>query len=174
MNRLPQASRVPAGTVASAVSVSADELAQRVALLRRFRELLIQQRERFHGYLAALEQEQAVIETGSADELLAHVELEEQIVADIFSIQKVIDPLEDMYQAAIPVSPADDIPALRSALENLKSQAAARSAQNRDLLSSRMAEIRAEITSLRNNPFANVSRSMYQNAVSASLVDISG
>jgi hypothetical protein len=157
-----------------AASIDANELAQRVALLRRFRELLIRQKEHFQGYLAALEKQQAVIESGSAEELLAHVELEEQIVADIFSIQKVIDPLEDMYQAAIPFAPADDVPALKSALENLKNQAVTQFAHNRDLLSSRMAEIRAEIKSLRNNPFANQARSMYQNSVSASLVDISG
>jgi hypothetical protein len=158
----------------TAAPVGADELVQRVALLRRFRELLIQQRERFQGYLAALEKQQAVIESGSAEELLAHVELEEQIVAHIFSIQKVIDPLEEMYQADIPSPPADDVPALKNALENLKNQAVVRSAHNRELLSSRMAEIRAEITSLRNNPFAAMPRSAYQDTVSASLVDISG
>jgi len=158
----------------SATPISADELAQRVAILRRFRELLIQQRERFHNYLAALEKQQNVIESGSIEELLAHVELEEQIIADIFSIQKVIDPLEDMYQSAIPYSSGDDIPALKVTLENLKSQAAARSVHNRDLLSSRMAEIRTEIAELRNNPFANKVRSAYENSMSASLIDIKG
>jgi hypothetical protein len=169
------ASVTPVGVTPTGVTpVDANELARRVALLRRFRELLIRQREHFQGYLAALEKQQTVIESGSAEELLAHVELEEQIVADIFSIQKVIDPLEDMYQAVIPLSPADDVPALKSALENLKNQAAIRFTQNKDLLSSRMAQMRAEIKNLRNNPFANQARSMYQNSVSASLVDISG
>jgi hypothetical protein len=180
INRFPPKHTTQSGvtpvsiTPADVAPIDADELAQRVALLRRFRELLIRQKEHFQGYVAALEKQQAVIESGSAEELLAHVELEEQIVADIFSLQKVIDPLEDMYQAAIPFPPADDVPALKSALENLKNQAATQSAHNRVLLSSRMAEIRAEITSLRNNPFASQARSMYQNSVSASLVDISG
>ncbi|MDR0495236.1 MAG: flagellar biosynthesis protein FlgN [Treponema sp.] len=154
--------------------IDEDELAQRVALLRRFRELLMQQRERFQGYLATLEKQQRVIESGSADELLAYVELEEQMVADIFSIQKVIDPLEEMYRAAVPLSSAGDVPSLKTTLESLKNQAVTRSAHNRELLSTRMAEIRAEIKGLRNNPFANLSRSMYQNSVTASLVDISG
>ena len=159
---------------AKKTAVSEDELAQRVSILRRFRELLIQQRERFHNYLSALEKQQTVIESGSIEELLAHVELEEQIIADIFSIQKVIDPLEDMYQSVIPLSSGDDIPTLKVTLENLKSQAAIRSAHNRDLLSSRMTEIRNEIAELRNNPFANKARSAYQNSVSATLVDIKG
>jgi hypothetical protein len=154
--------------------ISADELSQRVAILHRFRELLIQQRQRFYSYLSALEKQEAVIESGTTEELLAHVELEEQIVADIFSMQKVIDPLEDMYQSAIPYASGDDIPAIKITLENLKNQAAAQFAHNRDLLSTRMASIRAEITNLRNNPFTSASRSLYQNTVTASFVDIQG
>ncbi|MDR0290018.1 MAG: flagellar biosynthesis protein FlgN [Treponema sp.] len=171
---LPRTSTVSALGASVGVPISADELDQRVAILRRFRELLLKQRERFSNYLVTLEKQETVIESGSPDELIAQVELEEQIVADIFSIQKVIDPLENMYQAAIPFSTEDDIPALKITLESLKNQAAARSAHNRGLLSTRMAAIRAEITTLRNNPFANVSRSMYQNSVSASLIDIQG
>ena len=166
---------------ATTQTISAEELAQRVAVLRRFRELLVQQRERFHRYLALLDKQETVIQTGSAAELLTQVELEEQIVTDILSIQKVIDPLETLYQAAVfstttatAAAPADDVPTLKVTLENLKSQAAARSAHNRDLLSARMVELRSEITELRNNPLANASRSKYQNSVSASLVDISG
>jgi hypothetical protein len=155
-------------------TISEDELAQRVAIVRRFRELLIQQRERFHNYLAVLEKQQTIIKTGSAEELLAQVELEEQIVADIFSIQKVIDPLDNMYRTVIPFSSADDVPALKVALENLKTRAISQFAYNKDLLSSRMAELRTEITALKNNPFVGASRSSYQNSVIASLVDIEG
>ena len=156
-----------------AVKVSKNELAQRVTVLRRFRELLLQQRERFQRYIASLEQQQAAIKSGNTDELLAHVELEEQIVADIFSIQKVIDPLENLYNDASSISPADDIPALKTALEDLKNQAAKRAAQNRELLSSRMAEIRSEISGLRNNPFSGTT-SRRSHSGSASMIDIEG
>lgn len=154
--------------------VNADELSQRVALLRRFRELLLRQRERFQKYLLTLEQQQTAIESGSTEEILAHVELEEQIVSDIFSIQKVIDPLESMYHAASLASPADDVPALKTTLEDLKNRAVTQAARNRELLSTRMADLRTEITGLRNNPFAGVSRSFYQNTGTASLIDIEG
>ena len=162
--------------VNSAESVNEEELARRVAILRRFRELLLQQRERFQSYLAALDKQQTVIKSGNTDELLAHVELEEQIVADIFSIQKVIDPLESIYNASISsaTAPVDDVPALKITLEDLRNQAAARAVRNRELLSVRMASIRSEITDLRNNPFANTSRSRYHHSGVASLVDIKG
>ncbi|MCL2128193.1 MAG: flagellar biosynthesis protein FlgN [Treponema sp.] len=163
--------------------LSEAELGRRVAVLKRFRELLIRQRERFSNYLEVLEKQQNVIASGSAEDLLSHVEMEEGIVADIFTLQKVIDPLEAMYRAISPGAPGsstpgsgipgDDVPALKAALEGLKNQAVARSGRNRELLSARMAEIRGEITALRNNPFAQgARRSLYQN--SPSLVDIRG
>jgi hypothetical protein len=157
-------------------AISEDELAQRVAILKRFRELLVQQRERFRRYLVTLEKQQAVIETGSSGELADYIEQEEQIIADIFSIQKVIDPLEEMYNAAVPVSSssADDVPALKSALKELKDQVAVRSAHNRELLSARMDILRSEIIELRNNPLANAARSAFSHSGTASIIDIEG
>jgi hypothetical protein len=158
---------------ADTAPISADEVARRVAVLRRFRELLIKQRERFHSYIDILERQQTVIESGTVDELLAHVELEEQIVKDILSIQKVIDPLENLYNAGFS-SPVDDVPALKITLESLKNQAITRSLRNRELLSTRMADLRIEISSLKNNPFTGTSRTLYEESGTAWLVDIEG
>jgi hypothetical protein len=164
----------------SSGGISAEELSQRVAILRRFRSLLTEQRNRFQSYLEALDRQRQVIETGTAEELIAHVELEEKIVADIFSIQKVIDPLDEMYRAVYTGSAdlpgyaggGDDVSALKSALEELKNQAVVRSGRNRDLLSRRMVEIRSEIKALRSNPYLQSSRSAF--APAPTLVDISG
>ena len=131
--------------------ISPAELSRRVAVIKRFKALLQAQRDRFQVYLDTLDRQKDTIQTGSADDLLRHVELEEHIVADIFSIQKVIDPLEKMYH---PVSDQEDeVAGLKNALESLKAEAVVRSQQNRDLLSKRMAEIRSEIKSLRSNPY---------------------
>jgi len=160
--------------MAAAKPISAEELAERVAILKRFRELLVKQRERFNRYLTTLEKQQAVIETGSSGELADYIELEEHIIADIFSIQKVIDPLEAMYNVAASAAPADDIPALKSTLEELKNQVAVRSARNRELLSARMDILRSEIIELRNNPLANSARNAYNQSGTASIIDIEG
>ena len=166
--------------------ISPEELAQRVAVLRRFKTLLTQQRDRFRSYLDMLDKQQQIIENGNTDALLACVDLEEKIVADIFSIQKVIDPLEDMYhtvvsgfspgQAASTALQADDeVPGLKAALEDLKSEAVIRSSRNKEMLSRRMVELRQEIKSLRDNPYAAKSRgSVYASGGTASLVDIQG
>lgn len=179
-------------------NISPAELSQRVAVIKRFKELLKSQRERFQAYLTALDLQKDVIEGGSAEDLLQHVELEEKIVADIFSIQKVIDPLESMYRSAraetgaadgsvlpgsvlpgstsVPPStsaeaPAEEISSLKNALEGLKAEAVLRSERNRELLAKRMAELRSEIKILKNNAYAR--RNINTGNV-PSLVDIKG
>jgi hypothetical protein len=162
--------------------IDSAELAQRVAVLRRFKTLLTQQRDRFRSYLNILDKQQNVIESGSPEDLLNYVELEEKIVADIFSIQKVIDPLEEMYNTVVSnYTPAnansedDEVPSIKASLENLKSEAIIRSTKNKEILSKRMLELREEIKNLRNNPYAaNKRRSSFGNLNTASVVDISG
>jgi hypothetical protein len=181
LTKIPGAADSPAGA-----EIDPAELTRRVAILKRFRTLLTQQRDRFRSYLEVLDRQKDIIEGGTAEELLAHVELEEKIVADIFSIQKVIDPLEDMYHAAVSgfnpgmvsrgagQGDASDVPGLKAALEDLKNEAVIRSTRNKELLSRRMVELRSEITALRSNPYAaKAGRSTYADG-SGSLVDIQG
>ncbi|MDR1948959.1 MAG: flagellar protein FlgN [Spirochaetaceae bacterium] len=185
----PGPGRLPGG------ELSPGEMSRRVAILRRFRELLVAQRNRFRDYIEVLDKQRDVIEQGSPENLLSHVEMEEQIVGDIFSIRKVIEPLEAMYRAAYPADPpgfpsgntkgitdltetADsgspgEIAGLKAALEDLKAEAALRLDRNRELLSQRMTEIRSEIKNLRGNPFA-ARPSIYAGSGSPSLIDISG
>jgi len=148
----------------TAADINSTELAQRVAVLKRFKTLLTQQRDRFRSYLDLLDKQHGIIETGSAEDLLIYVELEEKIVADIFSIQKVINPLEDMYhsitskKASIDITEGislqpDEVPDIKASLENLKNEAVIRSTKNKELLSKRMMELRSEITALRSNPY---------------------
>ena len=73
------------------------EIAERVAVLKRFRSLLEQQRLKFREYLTVLEKQEKSISDENTDAVLQHTELEESIIAEIFTIQKVIDPLEYMY-----------------------------------------------------------------------------
>jgi len=178
-----------AANIAAAAGDDIDsaELAQRVAILRRFKTLLTQQRDRFKNYLELLDKQQDVIESGSAEDLLTYVEIEEKIVTDIFSIQKVIDPLEEMYytitagsstamgKAAGRAENPDDVPTLKASLEKLKSEAVIRSTKNKELLSKRMIELRSEIKTLRNNPYAAGSkRSGFSGTGTASIIDIQG
>jgi len=135
-----------AGSVTTDSEIDSAELAQRVAILKRFKTLLSQQRDRFSSYLNLLDKQQSIIESGSAEDLLTYVEIEEKIVADIFSIQKVIDPLEEMYYTVISsnnipgkahAESRDEVGGLKASLEKLKSEAVIRSTKNKELLSKR-------------------------------------
>jgi hypothetical protein len=165
--------------------ISPAELSQRVAVIRRFKELLQAQRDRFNEYLGALDRQKELIQTGSAEELIQHVELEEKIVSDIFSIQRVIEPLEEMYQSTRTESSlsraggglaqdglgGDEIPSLKEALDSLKAEAVIRSEQNRELLAKRMEELRSEIKSIKGGAYA---RRPFNNDPTPTLVDIKG
>lgn len=174
-------------TTAAHGKIDSAELAQRVAILKRFKTLLTQQRDRFRYYLNLLDKQQNVIESGSAEELLTYVEIEEKIVADIFSIQKVIDPLEEMYNTVISGNARgqaagkgvksennDEVHGLKASLENLKNEAVIRSTKNKELLSKRMVELRQEIKTLRNNPYTAGRRSNFGDTNTTSLVDLKG
>jgi flagellar biosynthesis/type III secretory pathway chaperone len=150
-----------------------EELGQRVAALRRFRELLVQQRAKFENYLKVLDHERSDIESGDVDRLAAHVEIEEAIVSEIFTFQKVIDPLERIYRAAYPAAAEDpDLPELRGTLEELKVEVLRRNAENRALLKRKMETVRSEIAGFR-NPLSARS-SVYARQGEGALVDIQG
>ena len=153
--------------------ISSQELSQRVALLKRFRELLKAQRDRFRSYLNALDKQQEVIQSGNADDMLRHVELNEKILNDIVSIQKVIDPLDEMYSSLRDTGSSDDeVINLKASLDSLQSEVVCRFNENRELLASRMTELRSEINSMKNSPY-NRRKSPFA-STAPSQVDIRG
>ena len=128
--------------------LSQDELAERVAIVKRFRALLEKQRSRFQEYLKILELQENEIGDQNSAALVAHTELENQIVEGIDSLQKVIVPMRKLYldvkSSASTYNPADIIPIekLQSDLTNLQTQVLAQNERNRQLLKVQMDEIR--------------------------------
>ena len=163
--------------------VNAEELDQRIATLRRFREMLQAQRDRFRDYLAVLDKQQDRIVGDDTEGFLSYVELEEHIVKDIFNIQKVIDPLERLYRDLAASGGAADTGAhaeeeaelgsLKAAVERLGNEAAANTARNREILARRITEIRSEIRSLRGNPYA-ARQSIYADSGAPLMIDLEG
>lgn len=148
------------------------ELDGRVAVLKRFRELLTRQRDKFRNYLDVLDRQRTDIENGDVDALVSHVEIEQGIVGEIFSVQKVIDPLEDMYREAYRGAEPEGLPELKSTLAQLKDEVVVRNAENRALLKQRMEMIRNEIVSVR-NPYAK-KKSVYADIPEPRSLDIKG
>ncbi|MFW5741909.1 MAG: flagellar biosynthesis protein FlgN [Spirochaetota bacterium] len=126
--------------------LSADEFNERVRILRRYREALVRQRDRFRDYLLVLEARGAGGDP--AEELEFHVELEASIVREISSFERTIEPLETLYRAHDSEG-AQEIPALREALVKTRDEVLRRTQGNREVLRDQLDAIRREISSLR-------------------------
>lgn len=150
------------------------EIDERTAILRRFRSLLEQQRDKFREYLRVLESQSKMIQEENTQSLLAHTELEQQIASHIISLQKVIKPMELMYQECISKGRGDvaDIPVLQADLERLQRQVLERNQSNRNLLKLHMSQIKERMSTV-TNPYRH-NKSVYaQSAQVASMVNIS-
>jgi hypothetical protein len=122
------------------------------AVLRRLREMLARQREKLGTYLRLLECEGDSIEQGDAEKLLSQVEMEKSLIADIFTLRKVIEPLQAIYHSAYPSGSEGSVPRLNATLEAMGTEIIARNAKNRQRLRERMEELRTEIATLRKWP----------------------
>ncbi|GAB1432129.1 hypothetical protein MASR2M29_07540 [Spirochaetota bacterium] len=149
-----------------------EELEERVAILKRFRELLVRQRDKFSEYLAVLDRQHSDIESGDVDALVSHVEREQGIVSEIFAVQKVIAPLEDMYRVAYAGTEPESIDDLKTTLSDLKEKVVVKNAENRALLKQRMEMLRKEVMTI-GGPYAK-RKSVYASQAEPSALDIEG
>ena len=151
------------------------ELDQRILILKRFRSLLEQQRTKFQQYLKVLEAQESKITEEDAESLLAHSELETEIVANITSLQKVIVPMEALYNKskAATYNPAEAVPVSRiqSDLKKLQSQVVAQNERNRVLLKSHMESLRQQISEFK-NPYRTVSSIYTKTATAGSRIQV--
>ena len=143
--------------------ITQEELNERVALLRRFKSLLEEQRGKFREYLTVLEKQQDSITAENPENLLAHTELEQQVVKNIANLQKVIVPMAKMYHSAGEKSAAEDaeIIKIQNDLSDLQNRVLKQNAINRDLLRLHIEQLKTQISGFK-NPYKN-NRSVYAN-----------
>lgn len=140
--------------------ISQEELNERVAILRRFRTLLEQQRGKFREYLTVLEKQQDSISCENTEALLAHTELEQQVVKNIINLQKVVVPMRQMYNSvrAGEAAASDDqktIESLQQDLTDLQERVLAQNKINRELLKVHIGQIKIQLAGLK-NPYKNL------------------
>lgn len=133
-----------------------EELNERVAILRRFRTLLEQQRAKFQEYLEVLEKQEKSISDEDTTAIIGHAELEQQVVAGIKNLQKVIVPVSEMYRA-----PENDksVESIQDELEKLQEKVLAQNQKNRELLKKHLVQIRTQLDNFK-NPYKK-NRSIY-------------
>ena len=138
--------------------LSQEEISERVAILKRFRTLLEQQRNKFREYLKVLELQENKIETEDTDAILAHSQLETEIVKGIGSLQKVIVPMQELCTKtnAAFYNPKDAVPieSIQKDLNNLQKQVLEQNEKNRILLKEHMCVLKQQISNFK-NPYKN-------------------
>ena len=158
--------------------LSKEELDERVAILKRFRKLLEQQRNKFQEYLMVLESQEGKITEENADSIMAHTELENQIVKNLASLQKVIVPMQGMYNAIMPGVPVADnarVEQLQLDLANLQKQVLAQNERNRNLLQSQMNKVKNQLGGMNlMNPYRGRSSIYAEKAAVGSMLSIEG
>ncbi|MBP5402262.1 MAG: flagellar biosynthesis protein FlgN [Treponema sp.] len=151
--------------------ISKEELEERVALLKKFRSLLEKQRAKFQEYLNVLEKQETSITSENPETLLAHTELEQQVVANIMNLQKVIVPMSEIYKEKGAHLEEESVNTIQKDLEDLQQKVLIQNKKNRELLKTHIVQIRKQITALK-NPYKNV-RSVYaEKAVVGNLVAV--
>lgn len=155
--------------------LSNQELEERVAILKRLRFLLEQQRSKFIEYLTVLEKQQNSIDKEDSEALIKHSELEQQIVKNISNLQKVIIPMNKMYStingSSAKTQNDSEIEKIQNELSDLQSKVLRQNEINRDLLRVHIENIKRQINNFK-NPYKN-NRSVYaQSQKVAQLVEI--
>lgn len=165
-----------ADTNLSQKTISQQELDERIAILKRFRMLLQQQRDKFKEYLNVLEKQEISINEDKTESILAHTELEQQVLNSISSLRKVIMPMEKMYQvsrgkSAIENQDSLEISQLQKELQSLQEKVIVQNDKNRELLKIQMNELKAKIQNFK-NPYKNISSVYSSNSVTSSIIDV--
>lgn len=132
--------------------LSESEIQERVAILKRFRKLLEEQRAKFKEYLKVLESQETKINADDTESLAAHTELEKQIVKNISSLQKVIEPMQSIYNQKGEKS--EEVNKIQNDLADLQKKVLAQNEKNQDLLRIQMDQVKTQLTAVaKNNPF---------------------
>jgi hypothetical protein len=158
-----------------AKELSKEELDERIAILKRFRKLLEQQRNKFQEYLMVLESQEGKIEIEDGDSIVAHTQLENQIVENLANLQKVIVPIQGMYKEIMPGVPVTEnatVEQLQSDLATLQKQVLAQNERNRNLLQAQMCKIKNQIGNLNlHNPYRGLSSVYSEKAAVGSMIE---
>ena len=141
---------------------------QRVRILTRLRKMLEIQREKLRSYLNLLEKQENAIIRSNSEVLENQAAVEQQIISNILSVQKVISPLDTMYRELYP-NKKEDITLLQNSLTQLKDQILIHNAHNRELLAHKRDELKKRIDDLR---FLKSRKSIYAQKTAISMIDI--
>ena len=148
------------------MDITREELDERVAIVKRFRGILEEQREKFREYLTVLEKQHTKIEQGDSESVAIHSELQEKIVSSIGALQKVAAPMEALYKKTH--SCDSYIPEIQTELLSLRDKVSKQNVRNQELLRLKMGDLQKDMRAFK-NPYR---RSVYSSSSTASVVQM--
>lgn len=154
------------------MEITNEELNERIAILKRFKALLLEQRKKFQEYLDVLEKQGSSIEAENAESIASHAAMEQSIVKTITNLQKVIIPFSKMYDATskgIDRNEKNAVSDIQNDLNRLQTKVLAQNKQNRDLLRTHIVQIRKQLDNFK-NPYKNISSIYSRRAAQGSFI----
>ncbi|MFP4442152.1 MAG: hypothetical protein ACLFST_03455 [Spirochaetia bacterium] len=145
-----------------------DKSSRNDAILNRLRKLLSEQQKKFEAYIRCLKLESVSIQEDDAEKLNNQTLIEKEILSEIIRLQRVIEPLEELYSRNIPAG-TPELNRLRKAVTEMRSAAASLNLENRNRIRERLSSLRTEISGLR---IPKNRRSPYSNLGSPAMLDM--
>ena len=125
--------------------LSSAELERRISVVKRFKSLLKEQREKFSQYLFVLERQEKEIQKSSVEAIVQHSEVGNGIIENILNVQKVIEPIEKMYYIVNPEASDVDVMKLKDDLGRLQVAVLKQNEKNQIILQDKMTDLNQEI-----------------------------
>lgn len=113
-------------------------------LVKKIRENLLLQKEKLENYLQILEKEESDIVEKDVDKLLEHIKIEQNIIEELNSFKKILDPLEKFY-FQLPYKKEETIFKLKDTIGSLSSKIKDKSENNRKMLEIELSKVRVEL-----------------------------
>lgn len=138
-------------------------------IAKKIRKTLFEQKAKLEDYVILLEKEAEDIVNKDPDKLIAHINLEKNILTDLSMLKKVINPLQVIYLNS-PYKKDNSIIDLENSIDKLTNQIKEKSGKNKEQLETSLDQVKTELKGIRKKGITN---SSYNN-VESRLVDIRG
>ncbi len=138
-------------------------------IAKKIRKTLFEQKAKLEDYINLLEKEETDIINKDPDKLIAHIDLEKNILTDLSMLKKVINPLQIIYFNS-PYKKDNSIIDLKNSIDKLTNQIKVKSNKNKEKLEFSLNQVKTELKGIRKKGITN---SSYSN-VESRLVDICG
>ena len=138
-------------------------------IAKKIRKTLLDKKERLEDYLHLLEKEEEDIINKDPEKLIAHIDLEKNILIELSLLKKVINPLEIAYYNS-PYKKDNSLLELRNNINRLSDQIKEKSDKNQQVLKTALDKVKAELKGIRKKGIVNSS----YDKVDSRLVDVCG